>query len=103
MHPGRAGKPRSVQNLVKLNGAGHREQLLLQQGAILHFKSRNDDRDAKAKLAAMLMDPKAQEEFNIVKGSAPARIDSPCADGAVKAQKRTLRPRTGPCCSMSNS
>jgi glucose/mannose transport system substrate-binding protein len=44
--------------------------------AILFFKSRNDVPQAKATLARILMDPKAQEEFNIVKGSVPARIDA---------------------------
>jgi glucose/mannose transport system substrate-binding protein len=44
--------------------------------AILFFKSRNDNPDAKAKLAAVLMDPRAQEEFNMIKGSVPARTDA---------------------------
>ncbi len=44
--------------------------------AILFFKSRNDNPNAKATLAKVLMDPKAQEDFNIVKGSVPARTDA---------------------------
>jgi glucose/mannose transport system substrate-binding protein len=44
--------------------------------AILFFKSRKDVPEAKAALARVLMDPKAQEEFNILKGSVPARIDA---------------------------
>jgi glucose/mannose transport system substrate-binding protein len=44
--------------------------------SILFFKSRNDNPDAKGKLAQMLMDPKIQEEFNILKGSVPARTDA---------------------------
>jgi glucose/mannose transport system substrate-binding protein len=44
--------------------------------SILFFKSRADNPDAKAKLAKVLMDPKSQEEFNILKGSVPARTDA---------------------------
>jgi glucose/mannose transport system substrate-binding protein len=44
--------------------------------SILFFKSRNDNPEAKNKLAQMLMDAKNQEEFNIVKGSVPARTDA---------------------------
>lgn len=55
--------------------------------AILFFKSRNDVPQAKATLARVLMDPKAQEEFNIVKGSVPARIDADISRFDACAQK----------------
>ncbi len=44
--------------------------------SILFFKSRTDNPEAKGKLAQMLMDRQVQEDFNIVKGSVPARTDA---------------------------
>lgn len=92
-----AGKKADV-DYVCANGPGTEGQFVWLADYWGFFKGLNDSgQEAQAKLAGITMDPAIQEEFNIRKGSIPARLDvkpdnfGPCGQKGIADRAAALK------------